>query len=457
MQDQLNKKFSSFSDSKNYKGYLQSEEPKIDSVLAHIGPGSPCGEFFRRYWHPVSLSSEVGENPIPVKILGEDLVLFRSKNGELGLVHKHCPHRNASLVFGKCENKGIRCCYHGWLFAPDGEILETPGEADDSESAKNIRERLRLGAYPVIEYNGLIFSYMGPLNEIPEFPLYDSFSIAGITTRPYRIDYNCNWLQILDAIMDPIHTSFLHSTISGTQFSKGLGEIGELEVFERGIQFLGSNTRRVNDYVWVRVNELILPNFTQAGAAFAADGTKTKFFGRSSFTRWVVPIDDTHSMSLAWANFGERGDPIEYNNKEGCELIEQGELVDRPWEEKRLRPSDAEAVEGMGKISKHKGEHLMPTDKGILVYRRRIRQLIKDLENGKRMPQPQQVPGEAVRTNGQDTVLRIPQKESDDRKYIRTIGSAIMKMQFEAEEMPLDQRDKFIIDELAGMEKSFSK
>ncbi len=457
MQDQLNKKFSSFSDSKNYKGYLQSEEPKIDSVLAHIGPGSPCGEFFRRYWHPVSLSSEVGENPIPVKILGEDLVLFRSKNGELGLVHKHCPHRNASLVFGKCENKGIRCCYHGWLFAPDGEILETPGEADDSESAKNIRERLRLGAYPVIEFNGLIFSYMGPLNEIPEFPLYDSFSIAGITTRPYRIDYNCNWLQILDAIMDPIHTSFLHSTISGTQFSKGLGEIGELEVFERGIQFLGSNTRRVNDYVWVRVNELILPNFTQAGAAFAADGTKTKFFGRSSFTRWVVPIDDTHSMSLAWANFGERGDPIEYNNKEGCELIEQGELVDRPWKEKRLRPSDAEAVEGMGKISKHKGEHLMPTDKGILVYRRRIRQLIKDLENGKKMPHPQQVPGEAVRTNGQDTVLRIPQKESDDRKYIRTIGSAIMKMQFEAEQMPLDQRDKFIIDELAGMEKSFSK
>ena len=457
MQDQLNKKFSSFSDSKNYKGYLQSEEPKIDNVLAHIGPGSPCGEFFRRYWHPVYLSSEVGENPIPLKILGEDLVLFRSKNGELGLVHKHCPHRNASLIFGKCENKGIRCCYHGWLFAPDGEILETPGEADDSESAKNIRERLRLGAYPVIEFNGLIFSYMGPLNEIPEFPLYDSFSIAGITTRPYRIDYNCNWLQILDAIMDPIHTSFLHSTISGTQFSKGLGEIGELEVFERGIQFLGSNTRRVNDYVWVRVNELILPNFTQAGAAFAADGTKTKFFGRSSFTRWVVPIDDAHSMSLAWANFGERGDPIEYNNKEGCELIEQGELVDRPWEEKRLRPSDAEAVEGMGKISKHKGEHLMPTDKGIIVYRRRIRQLIKDLENGKRMPQPQQVPGEAVRTNGQDTVLRIPQKESDDRKYIRTIGSAIMKMQFEAEQMSLDQRDKFIIDKLANMEKSFSK
>ena len=118
--------------------------------------------------------------------------------------------------------------------------------------------------------------------------------------------------------MDPIHTSFLHSQISGAQFSEGLGEIGELNIFERGIQFLGSNTRRVDDYVWVRVNELILPNFTQAGAAFAADGTKTRLFGRSSFTRWVVPIDNTHSMSLAWGNFGERGDPLKYLYKEVC-------------------------------------------------------------------------------------------------------------------------------------------
>ena len=454
MQDKLNKKFSSFANSKNYRGYLQSEESKIDNVLAHISPGSPCGEFFRRYWHPVSLSSEVGKNPIPLKILGEELVLFRTTNEELGLVHKHCLHRNASLVFGKCENKGIRCCYHGWLFAPDGEILETPGEEENSESSRNIRERLRLGAYPVTEFNGLIFSYMGPPNEMPEFPIYDSFSIPGITTRPYQIDYNCNWLQILDAIMDPIHTSFLHSTISGAQFSKGLGEIGELEVYERGIQFLGSNTRRVNDYVWVRVNELILPNFTQAGAAFAADGTKTKLFGRSSFTRWVVPIDDTHSMSLAWGNFGERGDPIEYNTKEGCELIEQGELVDRPWKEKQSRPSDAEAVEGMGEISKHKGEHLMPTDKGIMLYRRKIRKLIKDLENGEKIPQPQQIPGEAVRTNGQDTVLKIPQKETNDRKYIRSIGSEVMKMQFEAEKMPLDKRDNYIMGKLNIMEQN---
>ena len=106
------------------------------------------------------------------------------------------------------------------------------------------------------------------------------------------------------------------------------------------MQYLGANTRRVDDNVWVRINELILPNFTQAGSAFAADGTKAKYFGRSSFTRWVVPKDDNHCVAIAWANFGERGDPIEYNNQEGFERIEAGEISNRSREEKQKSPGD---------------------------------------------------------------------------------------------------------------------
>ena len=453
MMDTIKKKLIKPGNSMNFRGYFQSQTSKIDEAIAFIEPRTPCGEYFRRYWHPVALTSELKNIPLLVRILGEDLILFRTTNGNIGLVHQHCPHRRASLVYGRCEEQGIRCCYHGWLFGTDGEIIETPGESSDSISAKNIRSRLRLGAYPIVEYNGLVFTYMGPPDEMPEFPHYDSFFIPGITTRPYRVNYNCNWLQVLDAIMDPIHTSFLHSQISGAQFSEGLGEIGELEVFERGIQFLGSNTRRVNDYVWVRVNELILPNFTQAGAAFAADGTKTRLFGRSSFTRWVVPVDNTHSMSLAWGNFGERGDPLQYNSQEGCELIEQGEIINRSWEERQRSPSDAEAVEGMGPISTHRGEHLMPTDQGIVIYRRRIRQMIRDLKEGKRMPQPQQIPGEAVRTNGQDTVLFMPQKKDNERDFLRSVGSAVLKQQFDFEKMPLDERDNHIIKNLLKMEK----
>ena len=259
----------------DFRGYKQSTIPKIDEVLARTDPNTACGEFLRRYWHPVALTSEVSEIPREIRILGEDLVIFKTSKGNIGLVHKACPHRRASMAYGKTEDKGIRCCYHGWLFSPNGEILETPGEDPESKQAKKLRETFKLGAYPIIEFNGLVFSYLGPMDKIPEFPHYDSFEIPGNTSSPYRINYNCNWIQVLDAIMDPLHTSFLHGQSSGVQFSEGFAEVGEIDFYERGIQYLGCNTRRINDNVWVRVNELILPNFTQAGAAFAADGTKS--------------------------------------------------------------------------------------------------------------------------------------------------------------------------------------
>ncbi len=443
----------------DFRGYKQAILSKIDEGLARTDSKTLCGEYLRRYWHPVALTSEVSETPKAIRILGEDLVIFKTTKDNIGLVHKACPHRRASMVYGKTEERGIRCCYHGWLFSPDGKIIETPGENPDSMSAEKLRETFKLGAYPVIEFNGLVFSYLGPMDKIPEFPHYDSFEIPGNTSSPYRIDYNCNWIQVLDAIMDPLHTSFLHGQSSGIQFSKGFAEVGEIDFYERGIQYLGCNTRRIDDNVWVRVNELILPNFTQAGAAFAADGTKSKYFGRSSFTRWVVPIDDHHCVALAWANFGERGDPIEYNNQEGFERIEAGEIANRTLEEKQKNPGDAEAVEGMGSISCHKGEHLMPTDKGVMIYRRRIRNLIKSLEKGQEPPQPQKIKGEVIRTNGQDTVLRAPKRNKNDREFVKLICSSVMEMQFDLEDMPLKERDNNIINNLQKMEErgSFDK
>ena len=438
---------------KDFRGYKQAIIPGVDKVLAYTDSKTLCGEYLRCYWHPVALTSEVSEIPREIRILGEDLVIFKTKKGNIGLVHKACPHRRASMAYGKTENEGIRCCYHGWLFSPNGEILETPGEDPESKQAKKLRETFKLGAYPVIEFNGLVFSYLGPMDIIPEFPHYDSFKIPGNISSPYRINYNCNWIQVLDAIMDPLHTSFLHGQSSGIQFSEGFAEVGEIDFYERGVQYLGCNTRRINENVWIRVNELILPNFTQAGAAFAADGTKSKYFGRSSFTRWVVPIDDHHCVALAWANFGERGDPIEYNNQEGFERIEAGEIANRTNEEKQKSPGDAEAVEGMGSISTHKGEHLMPTDKGVMIYRRRIRKLIKDLEKGKQPPQPQKIKGQVIRTNGQDTVLKAPKKNNNDKEFVKSICLSVMDMQFDLENMPLKERDNNIIKNLQKMEK----
>ena len=438
---------------KDFRGYKQAIIPGVDKVLAYTDSKTLCGEYLRCYWHPVALTSEVSEIPREIRILGEDLVIFKTKKGNIGLVHKACPPRRASMVYGKTEKRGIRCCYHGWLFSTNGEILETPGEDPESKQAKKLRETFKLGAYPVIEFNGLVFSYLGPMDKIPEFPHYDSFKIPGNISSPYRINYNCNWIQVLDAIMDPLHTSFLHGQSSGIQFSEGFAEVGEIDFYERGVQYLGCNTRRINENVWIRVNELILPNFTQAGAAFAADGTKSKYFGRSSFTRWVVPIDDHHCVALAWANFGERGDPIEYNNQEGFERIEAGEIANRTNEEKQKSPGDAEAVEGMGPISSHKGEHLMPTDKGVMIYRRGIRKLIKELEQGQDPPQPQKVKGQVIRTNGQDTILKAPKKNNNDKEYVKLICSLVMSMQFDLEDLPLKERDNSIMKNLKEMEE----
>ena len=261
-------------------------------------------------------------------------------------------------------------------------------------------------------------------------------------------------LCILDAIMDPVHTTFLHSQNSHPQFSEGMSEIGELKFYERNENhFLGSSTRRVNDNAWVRINELILPNFTQAGSAFAADGTKSLYFGRSCFTRWVVPVDDETSIIYAWANFGERGDPLKYNTQEGCELIEQGEVFDRSIEDKQRYPADSEAVEGMGPISTHKSENLMPTDRGISLYRRRVRKQIRDLAGGIQPPQPLRHDGKSVRTYGQDTVLNLPPIEGQsDRNYLKKIGGQVMDFQFEVEIWCDDGRDNAIIEKLKEIE-----
>ena len=442
-------KHSSSPDRKNfgaYCGYHQTWVGTHNQVLAQTGPGTPCGEYLRRYWHPVYIASELGEQPRLVKILGEELVLFRDRSGDYGLVHKNCPHRRASLEYGKCESHGIRCCYHGWLFDIDGTILEVPGEPKDSVSAQHVMQNLRLGAYPVREFKGLLFAYLGPVSEQPDFPIYDAYDIPGMTMVPYAAPFKCNWIQVLDAIVDPVHTAFLHHS----QFSAGFGELGEIAFYEfQKMRFLGTASRRVGENIWVRVNELILPNFTQSGAAFATDGTSVKYFGRSAFTRWVVPIDDENCIAYAWGNFGERGDPIEYSTPEGMQLIEQGERIDRSYSEKQRSPGDVEAVEGMGAISDHQKEYLVSGDRGITLYRNQIRKHCRNLEKGKSPPQPTDLGKKSIPTYGSDTVLPIPKADHlDDGEVLRNIADRVLEILTAADSVVGEERDKQISSNL---------
>ena len=435
----------------NYQGYELDHRGGSDELLVRTARGTPCGEYLRRYWQPVALTSEVEDLPRLIRVLGEDLVLFRDGSGRYGLVHRQCPHRRASMEFGVCETRGIRCCYHGWLFDVDGSVLEIPGQPDTLDEAL-VRQKSRLGAYPVREYRGLIFAYLGPIAQMPEFPVYDTLEIENQVLVPYRADYRCNWLQVLDAILDPIHTSFLHSRVSRAQFSEGLGELGELLFHERENGFLGTNVRRVGDNVWFRVNELVLPNYTQAGAAFSADGTRPIYYGRTAFARWVVPIDDENSTAFAWAIFGDRADPPEYNTPEGPELIEQGELMQRSYSERQRFPGDAEAVEGMGVIADQKMEHLVPSDTGIMQYRKRLRKLCRALQQGDEPGNVTRQQGSPVPTYGGDTVLCLPCKNGDDRLRLRELGERFLQIQYDAEALPTEARERTIIEALKALE-----
>jgi nitrite reductase/ring-hydroxylating ferredoxin subunit len=437
---------------KAYRGYVEPHRGDSDELLVRTSRGTACGEYLRRYWQPVALASEIEDVPRLIHVMGEELVIFKDKSNRYGLVHKQCPHRRASMEFAMCEAGGIRCCYHGWLFDVDGTILEIPGQPEGVSEL--IKSKTSLGAYPVKEYKGLIFAYLGPIDDIPEFPIYDTLEIPNQTYVPYRADYQCNWLQVLDAILDPIHTSFLHSRMSRPQFSEGMGELGELAFYERQMGFLGSSTRRVGDNIWVRINELVLPNYTQAGAAFSADGTKSIYYGRTAFSRWVVPIDDERTTAFAWAIFGDRADPEEYNTPEGPELIEQGEVMDRSYDQRQRFPGDAEAVEGMGRIADQKREHLAPSDKGIILYRKKLRKLCRDLEKGIEPEHTSDYWSNPVPTYGGDTVLNVPRDPENDSELLRKIDKSVMQIQFDAENIVASERDVQIIEAIKQLEAS---
>ncbi len=208
-----------------YSAYHHRERPPEDEELTRVGPGTPCGEYLRRFWQPVILSSELGELPRRLRILGEDLVAFRDKSGAIGLLELHCPHRGTSLEFGLIGDKGIRCCYHGWLFDVDGTILETPGEPADS----TLKDRLFHGAYPVREYSGLVFAYMGPPDKQPDFPILDTYELPGyrqIARAPTL--WECNWLQVKENSMDPAHLAFLHTLPGSEGFTDDFKELGRV-------------------------------------------------------------------------------------------------------------------------------------------------------------------------------------------------------------------------------------
>ena len=361
-----------------YGAYHHRRVPAEDGELTRVGPDTPCGEYLRRFWQPVCYSDDLRDLPIKLMILGEELVVFRDRRDAVGLLELHCPHRGTSLEYGLVGERGIRCCYHGWLFDVDGTILETPGEPASS----TLKDRLCHGAYPTREAHGIVFAYMGPPDRIPPFPSYDSLlprsGMRIIAGQKYV--YPCNWLQIQENTMDPVHTAFLHTIVSGAVFTEQFGILPELDFVETPVGCLYVATRRVGDNVWARMVEIAMPNLQQV-APIWEDGRRPHGFSGPMMSRWVVPLDDTNTMLIELRHVGEtEGATQTWLADRSIEV--PGQRARGTYEESQRRPGDYEAQVSQRPIAAHGLEHLCASDRGVALYRKLLRKGIQMVRDG---------------------------------------------------------------------------
>ena len=405
-----------------FSGYHCQQDWTEDPVLTHTDRGTPCGEYLRRYWHPVAMTEEVTDLPLLVKVLGEELVLFKDKSGEFGLLHKHCSHRGASLEFGIVADHGIICCYHGWHYAIDGTLIRAGSEREDGPICKKVIH----GAYPVIEKDGLLFAYLGPPELRPPFTVFDTQADYGVEKVPFSLSAPCNWLQIYENTQDPVHVVHLHSNVSGIQFGVASGVDQIIEYQDSPLGMINIQTREVNQFVWNRTVESILPNANQTGAIWE-EAQSEKFFQRSSLLRWVVPLDNTSARTIGWRYLSVELDPDHQGNrsqigKESIDFIGQT-ATERSHEEAQRYPGDYEAQVSQGAIAIHERENLASSDAGVARLRRLLRQRVTELQAGNE-PTPQaQREGETVSTYTQDTVF-LACLGTDQRK---AFGQAVAK------------------------------
>jgi phenylpropionate dioxygenase-like ring-hydroxylating dioxygenase large terminal subunit len=437
-----------------YGGYHQEPVPSETVELTHVEKGTPGGELLRRYWQPVALTSELGEVPLGFRMFGEDLVVFRTTTGEYGILDRHCSHRGTSLEFGLPTECGLRCCYHGWLFGVDGKILETPGDPPGS----TLKERLYHGAYPAKEYKGLIFGYFGPSETMPAFPVYDSYEYADDKLVPYSITYPCNWLQVQENVMDPAHAVFLHTRVTFSHFSDTWGELPVMDFVETPTGMIYVTTRRWQDKVWVRSNDIILPNLAQVGHIWE-DGQEIKQFARVGITRWTTPIDNVTCKVIGWRHFHPEVNPRGIGNEAECgvEKVDfYGQGGGQSFEERQRLPGDYDAIVSQRPIARHAMEHLTYCDKGVVMLRKLLRRDIRRLVAGEEVPTSTLRSGGLIPTYCHDSVLGVPPiAGQDDLELQEEIGRGVTEIVVEGDHHTAEDRLMRVREKICSYEKSF--
>ncbi|MCB0991903.1 MAG: Rieske 2Fe-2S domain-containing protein [Acidimicrobiales bacterium] len=360
---------------------------EYDRELAEVGPGTPMGELLRRYWHPIGPSEDATEVPKQVRLLGEDLILFRNRDGRPGLVHPRCIHRGTSLLYARVDDCGIRCCYHGWAFDTQGNCTDQPCEPHNGQN----RDKFRQPWYPADERYGLVWAYIGPPERKPLLPRYSTFENLDDDEQLFTDDKNIgsgryfrgevpfNWFQHFENILDPAHFMWLHFFHSGPQFGSRYGEFDTLDFqpWERLDQTTFATTEtgvaatRIMDIPDGRslrtVTETVLPGIRGVSNPFGAPG-------RGDALGFVVPVDDTHFRIFT---------VLRGKDRTFFERIEALRPSGEPdFETTQRFPGDWEAMKSMGEITLHSDEHLASSDRGVRTLRRLFREQMENVAGG---------------------------------------------------------------------------
>lgn len=386
-----------------------------NDALTRTDPGTPGGTLLRSYWQPIALSKEMpaGGAPVPVDIMGEELVLFRDDSGRLGLLDRHCCHRGTDLSFGRLEDGGLRCLYHGWLYDVNGCCLDQPAEPKNS----TFKDKIRQTAYPVVERAGAFFAYLGA-GEPPEFPNYDFFTYPSAHLHSAKVFVDCNYLQANEGNYDPAHVGFLHRTFEadrkpGLKFGdlhrvgvpesdEALIEPEETPVLETETTDFGLRIFQIRSggagRKYVRVTIFGMPNFSAIAGPQGGDGHIGIWhvpIDDYSHWRWHfavrrdAPIDATNRMIRSHAS-GEYESEYRLKRKRSNRYLQDRGTMNQNFTGMgpNFNTHDAFATESQGHIQNRTREHLATTDVAVAAARRLMLKAIDDVKAGK---QPQGV------------------------------------------------------------------
>jgi phenylpropionate dioxygenase-like ring-hydroxylating dioxygenase large terminal subunit len=381
---------------------------ELNQRMTQIGPGTPMGEVFRRYWMPAALSEELPEPdgaPIRVRLLGEDLVAFRDTAGEIGLVDAYCAHRRAPLFYGRNEECGLRCVYHGWKFDTQGNCVDMPSEPPYSK----FRLRVSIKAYPTHEAGGVVWAYMGPQERMPAPPDYEWMRAPDTHRRVSKTGEPCNFMQAIEGGIDTAHSSFAHNNdIGNAKLLRSRDTHPRLEVDRRDHGFTYASIRNVSDeQTYLRVYQFLMPFQQSRGGLLDWEGNQPPV--PSIHGHMWVPIDDEHTFVYNWMYATDDRFPIsdefwadqESRMGRGTEHYQPGTYwlklsqandygIDRQVQRTRtftgiegVNTQDFALQTGMGAITDRSKEALGSTDMAVQTARKLLLEAADDVEAGK--------------------------------------------------------------------------